>query len=52
MTARTGTFPNIKASRLHHLDNDVRESNLPSTESDKVISILVFVPHNMIGLHA
>jgi hypothetical protein len=36
--ARTGTFPNIKATRLHHLDNEPRDSNLPSSETDKVRS--------------
>ena len=33
---KTGTFPNIKPNRLHHLDNEMRESNLPSNENDKV----------------
>ncbi len=34
--AKTGTFPNIKASRLHHMDNSMRESSLPSNENEKV----------------
>jgi hypothetical protein len=31
-----GTFPNIKPNRLHHLDTEPRESNLPSQENEKV----------------
>lgn len=34
--ARTGTFPNIRANRLHHMDDGMRESSLPSNENDKV----------------
>jgi hypothetical protein len=56
--ARTGTFPNIKANRLHHLDNEPRDSNLPSTETEKVslnplVSSLSLSPHCLaIGVSA